>query len=112
MSGITRPLSHRPRKLHTTIILVTIWTVSLTFAAPLTMFYTYGIVRQDEEETPFCFVSQEPTILLLYSVYNCISVSVQYLIPLIVISYTYLKICARLWWSVTPGKDNLIRQRT
>ena len=92
------------------MILVTIWTVSLTFAAPLTLFYTYGIVSQDEEETPFCYVSQDATILLLYSVYNCISVSVQYLLPLMIISYTYMKICAKLWWSVTPGTDNLIRQ--
>ena len=43
MPGVTRPLSHRPRKLHTRLILVTIWTVSTVFAAPLTVFYRYEV---------------------------------------------------------------------
>ena len=58
---------------------------------------------QDEEETPFCYVSSDPIRSSLYSVYNCLSVSLQYLIPLLVISYSYVRVALRLWWSVTPG---------
>ena len=93
------------------------------FAAPLLLFYQYGVVSQvdnddddddnklccvssvvkDEEETPFCYVSPDPTMTSLYSVYNCASVSLQYLIPLLVISYSYVRVTIRLWWSVPPG---------
>ena len=58
---------------------------------------------QDEQETPFCYVSSDPIMSSLYSVYNCLSVSLQYLIPLLVISYSYVRVALRLWWSVTPG---------
>ena len=73
-------------------------------------------------ETPFCYVSSaSATISSLYSVYNCVrlpasllsphvtvcrSVSLQYLVPLAIISYSYIRVCIKLWWSVTPGKQS------
>ena len=46
------------------------------------------------------------------------SVSVQYLVPLTIISYTYITISTRLWWSAPPGhqtpgqdRENLLKKR-
>ena len=44
--GITRPLSHRPRKGHTRALLGLIWAASTLFAAPLLVLYQYGVVTQ------------------------------------------------------------------
>ena len=44
--------------------------------------------------------------------------SVQYLVPLTIISYTYITISTRLWWSSPPGhqtpgqdRENLMKKR-
>ena len=46
------------------------------------------------------------------------SVTVQYLVPLTIISYTYITISTRLWWSAPPGiqtpgqdRETLLRKR-
>ena len=46
------------------------------------------------------------------------SVSVQYVVPLSIISYTYITISTRLWWSAPPGiqtpgqdRETLLRKR-
>ena len=111
-SGITWPLTHRPRKRHTKLILLTVWLAALLFALPLLLFYTFDIVDQDDVATPFCFVSSDWSYQLLYYVYNCVSVTVQYLVPLAVLSSTYITVSARLWCSPPPpGQLSLSQDR-
>jgi len=110
--GITRPLSHRPRKRHTKMILLSVWLASLLFASPLLIFYTFDIVDQDDVKTPFCFISDSASYQLWYRVYSCVSVTVQYLLPLAVISSTYMTVSSRLWWSgPPPGQADMARDK-
>ena len=71
-SGITWPLTHRPRKRHTKLILLTVWILGLLFASPLVLFYTFDMVDQDNVKTPFCSLSSDPTYQLWYYVYNSV----------------------------------------
>ena len=114
LSGITNPLSHRPRKRYTRVfpckfcskiywtflifrlILFSIWLISLIFALPLMLFYKYELVLQDDVETPFCFIPQSPSMILFHTIYSVTVICIQYLIPLSIISYSYLKICYKL----------------
>ena len=91
------------------------------FALPLTLFYKYGMVMQDDVETPFCFIPQNPSMILFHTIYSISVTCIQYVIPLAIISYSYLRICYKLWLSVTPGhqsdstvsqdQQNLVKKR-
>ena len=102
--GIMNPLSHRPRKLHSKILLIIIWIVSIFCAVPQAVFYSYEVVIENEKKTPFCSVTGDERKLKLFYIYNIFLVIIEYLLPLLVMSYTYTRMCVRLWLSVTPGQ--------
>ena len=108
--GITKPLSHRPRKRHTYIKIILIWFFSTICAIPQAVFYTFDYI---DEETPFCHVKGEETSVKMkvFHAYNIFLVLVEYIIPLFVMSITYSCISSRLWKSVTPGEGSRLQSK-
>ena len=94
--GIMSPLSHRPRKLHTKLLLISIWAVSLVCAAPHAVLYSYDLILDNGNEIPFCFVQGSEIKMKIFYFYNIFLVFLEYIIPLFVMSLTYIRIS--LWF--------------
>ena len=59
----------------------------------------------EAEETP----ETESLPLPMFQVYCVIIVVLEYIVPLSVIIVAYLRMALKLWWSVTPGQADRIR---
>ena len=59
----------------------------------------------DAEET----METESLLLTMFQVYCVIIVVLEYIVPLSVIIVAYLRMALKLWWAVTPGQADRIR---
>ena len=101
--GIMSPLSHRPRKIHTKLTIISIWLVALLCALPQALFYSYHIVSDKGKDVPFCSVQGGYVKMQIFYFYNIFLVILEYILPLFVMSFTYIRISLCLWKAVTPG---------
>ena len=51
----------------------------------------------------------ESMLLTMFQVYCVIIVVLEYLAPLSVIMVAYIRMAMKLWWAVTPGQADRIR---
>ncbi|XP_059088190.1 RYamide receptor-like [Tigriopus californicus] len=108
--AIMYPLRKKPSKLFSNIVILCIWILSLTFALPLGLFHTFGHVPDPQSpngEKPFCYIDFGNTTsnatMTTFKYYSFSLVTVEYFVPLAIITFAYSRISYRLWGTKTPG---------
>ncbi|CAH2215550.1 jg19502 [Pararge aegeria aegeria] len=113
MENLCGTLSERPLcGAHTSkriakVIIVFIWVLALTLAAPMAMSWEVHMVEEQDpvskliHEKPFC----EPTEFGSHSlaIYRLLLYIFQYIIPLCVITFAYVHMAMKLWGARAPG---------
>jgi len=110
--AIMYPLRRKPTKLFSKIIILIIWVLGLAFAVPMGIVYTFEYVPVDEEEKeqkPFCHLNfgtnaTDSTELVLFQYYSWNLLTVQYFLPMAIISVAYARIAFQLWGGRPPGE--------
>lgn len=110
--AIMYPLRRKPTKLFSKIIILIIWVLGLAFAVPMGIVYTFEYVPVNEEEKelkPFCHLNFGPnatnsTELLMFQYYSWNLLTVQYFLPMAIISVAYARIAFQLWGGKPPGE--------
>lgn len=105
--AIITPLSAHTSKRIAKVIIVFIWLLALTLAAPMAM--SWEVIMIDEvdpvtnifHKKPFC----SPSEFGLYSlsIYRLLLYIFQYVIPLCVITFAYAHMAIKLWGARAPG---------
>nr|ALM88319.1 neuropeptide receptor A23 [Chilo suppressalis] len=105
--AIITPLSAHTSKRIAKVIIVLIWFLALSLAAPMAM--SWEVIMEDEldPETklfykkPFCAPSEFGSHSL--AIYRLILYIFQYVIPLFVITFAYVHMAMKLWGARAPG---------
>ncbi|XP_046960478.1 RYamide receptor-like [Vanessa cardui] len=111
--AIITPLSAHTSKRVAKVIIVLIWVLALSLAAPMAMSWEVIMVEEQEPvsklyyEKPFC----EPTEFGSHSlaIYRLLLYIFQYIIPLFVITFAYAHMAMKLWGARAPGNAQEIR---
>ncbi|GAB6028180.1 hypothetical protein CHUAL_002385 [Chamberlinius hualienensis] len=101
--AILRPLRHRPTSCKVKIVLTIIWAVGTAGGMPYAL--AVQVVRKTDVQTGLnmTFCDQKTFSQSAWNIYNYLLVFFQYLLPLIIIAYTYSRLSWVLWGSVVPG---------
>lgn len=108
------PLRRKPSKLFSKVVILLIWILGTLFALPMGVVHTFGyvddlVVAESGEavKKPFCYIDFGPnatqTNLTLFQYYSTSLLTVQYFLPMAIISVAYARIAFRLWGTKTPG---------
>ncbi|CAH2075319.1 unnamed protein product, partial [Iphiclides podalirius] len=105
--AIITPLSAHTSKRIAKVIIVFIWILALSLAAPMAM--SWEVVMEDEIDPvtrmfykkPFCAPSEFGAHSL--AIYRLLLYIFQYIIPLCVITYAYVHMAMKLWGARAPG---------
>ncbi|KAK6641501.1 hypothetical protein RUM44_013213 [Polyplax serrata] len=114
--AIIYPLSQRISRSTAKMIITGIWIISSLLAAPMAIALRVGMVEEAPGHLkPFCYnIHLEDSVML---VYRLVLVTLQYLIPLAVITWAYARIAHTLWGNKAPGNAqdardaNLLRNK-
>ncbi|XP_066593738.1 RYamide receptor-like isoform X2 [Prorops nasuta] len=104
--AILRPFSARPSKLTAKLVIAGIWALGAILASPMPI--ALRVVKVEEKtvggriyDKPFCQnVNMSDSSMLIYRV---LLGFLQYLTPLVIISFVYARMALRLWGSKAPG---------
>ncbi|XP_076327097.1 RYamide receptor-like [Tachypleus tridentatus] len=102
--AVMSPLKARTSKLRAKVAVLGIWAFSAALGAPNAVALRVSIKNDPatgNKTKPFCQNSEIPP--LAWRTYNHILVSLQYFVPLFIISYAYLRMGIRLRENQTPG---------
>ncbi|XP_045493515.1 RYamide receptor-like [Colias croceus] len=105
--AIITPLSAHTSKRVAKVIIVFIWILALSLAAPMAM--SWEVVMEEEQdpvskvfyEKPFCTASEFGSNSL--AIYRLLLYVFQYVIPLCVITFAYAHMAMKLWGARAPG---------
>ncbi|NP_001127721.1 neuropeptide receptor A23 [Bombyx mori] len=105
--AIITPLSAHTSKRVAKVIIVFIWLLAFTLAAPMEM--SWEVVMEDEIDPgtklvykkPFCTASEFGSNSL--AIYRLLLYIFQYVIPLCVITFAYVHMAMKLWGARAPG---------
>ncbi|CAG5040172.1 unnamed protein product [Parnassius apollo] len=111
--AIITPLSAHTSKRVAKVIIVFIWVLALSLAAPMAM--SWEVIMEDEIDPvtrlfykkPFCAPSEFGSHSL--AIYRLVLYVFQYVIPLCVISFAYVHMAMKLWGARAPGNAQEIR---
>ncbi|CAK1604236.1 unnamed protein product [Parnassius mnemosyne] len=111
--AIITPLSAHTSKRIAKVIIVFIWVLALSLAAPMAM--SWEVIMEDEIDPvtrlfykkPFCAPSEFGSHSL--TIYRLVLYIFQYVIPLCVISFAYVHMAMKLWGARAPGNAQEIR---
>ncbi|KAG8437843.1 hypothetical protein GDO86_008517 [Hymenochirus boettgeri] len=86
-------------------VLLTIWLTSLFIAAPTAYFTTETAFDAtfDSGGKIFCGQIWPANMALFYKSYSIFLLSIEFLIPVIIMSLCYIRICYELWFKDLPG---------
>jgi len=116
--AIMYPLKRKPTKLISKVVIIMIWICGFLFALPMAYAFTYDNVPESypipEDEAPklkpFCYIDfsynethMDEFKMDLFKYYSTSLLTVQYFLPMAIISVAYSRIAFRLWGSKTPG---------
>ncbi|XP_050709646.1 tachykinin-like peptides receptor 99D isoform X2 [Eriocheir sinensis] len=101
--AIVFPLSARPSKFRSKVVILSIWLFSVTLAVPNAI--VPRVIQKMNPRTgelkPVCDMEgMDPVVMRTYS---HIMVGLQFFVPLSVISFAYLRMGWQLWGARTPG---------
>ncbi|KAJ0179877.1 hypothetical protein K1T71_004468 [Dendrolimus kikuchii] len=105
--AIITPLSAHTSKRVAKVIIVFIWLLALSLAAPMAM--SWEVVMEEEQDSvtkvfykkPFCAPSEFGSHSL--AIYRLLLYIFQYIIPLFVITFAYAHMAMKLWGARAPG---------
>ncbi|XP_034824448.1 substance-K receptor-like [Maniola hyperantus] len=105
--AIITPLSAHTSKRIAKVVIVFIWVLALSLAAPMAISWEVNMVEAQDpvsklvHEKPFC----EPTEFGSHSlaIYRLLLYIFQYIIPLCVITFAYAHMAMKLWGARAPG---------
>ncbi|KAG6451894.1 RYamide receptor [Manduca sexta] len=111
--AIITPLSAHTSKRVAKVIIVLIWLLALSLAAPMAM--SWVVVMEDEQDPvtkvfykkPFCAPSDFGNHSL--AIYRLLLYIFQYIIPLCVITFAYAHMAMKLWGARAPGNAQELR---
>ncbi|XP_063446727.1 substance-P receptor-like [Mytilus trossulus] len=110
--AVIHPLHAGFRKRVAVVVLLVIWLISTLSALPVALYFTIqNMFRiKDIEERKRCVVKwPSENVRTLYCSYLIL---LQYLVPLSVITFSYVRITCRIWGSTLPGNETNIRRGT
>ncbi|XP_054155310.1 substance-K receptor-like [Oppia nitens] len=96
--AVLHPLQARTTKLKTKFIIITIWLFSIFASIPTLIAFNVELTWDETTQDytlPFCHNTGLSAQVFRY--YNHTLVALQYLIPLVIISYAYLRMCVHLY---------------
>ncbi|XP_050681773.1 substance-K receptor-like [Leptidea sinapis] len=105
--AIITPLSAHTSKRIAKVIIVFIWMLALSLAAPMAMSWEIIMVEEQDPvtrlfyEKPFCAPSEFGSNSL--AIYRLLLYIFQYVIPLCVITFAYAHMAMKLWGARAPG---------
>lgn len=110
--AVIHPLHAGFRKRVAVVVLLVIWLISTLSALPVAFYYTIqNMFRiKDIEERKRCVVKWPSENIRTY--YCSYLILLQYLVPLSVITFSYVRITCRIWGSTLPGNEMNIRRET
>lgn len=103
--AVIHPLKPRLSRLSAKIITCVIWVIALGSSLPVCLFQKVGLILSQEtgQLIEFCepyWPSDLPNFGVIYHIYLF---SVQYVLPLAIITFAYARIGCRIWGNKTPG---------
>ena len=118
--AIMNPLSERSSKTSAKVIIFGLWILGAIIASPMCYFFTLTRVYDESKGgmKPFCDIfsnimefdsgnstnsTTSPPLFTPFQIYNLCLSSVQYLVPLCVITIVYVRMATKLWSNKTPG---------
>ncbi len=102
--AIIYPLKPRWSKKVAVIMMSMVWLFSVLCATPTVLaFRVIMLPGGDEPSKPWCYSNFTLGEVDLAQTYSLYLIVVQYFLPLVVISYAYIRIMYRIWFSKTPG---------
>ena len=122
--AIINPLARKQSKSVARLVILGIWLAGGLTALPMGAAHTFQQVLDLDNGglKPFCSVrwssikdegeeEEEPGQLLLtmFQVYFVSLLLLEYLAPLSIITLAYLKMGMKLWWTITPGQADQLR---
>ncbi|XP_069181051.1 substance-K receptor isoform X2 [Procambarus clarkii] len=101
--AIVFPLTARPSKFRSKVVIASIWLFSATLAIPNAIALRVRYIKDSltKEQKPVCLAEGiDPTVMWTYS---HVMVGLQFFVPLGIISFAYIRMGWELWGSRTPG---------
>ena len=122
--AIIKPLARKQSKKTARLVILGIWVAGGLTALPMGAAHTFQQVLDLENGglKPFCSVrwssiEDDSTVeedsgyhlLVIFQVYFVTLLLLEYLAPLSIITLAYLKMGMKLWWAITPGQADQLR---
>lgn len=122
--AIIKPLARKQSKKTARLVIVLIWLAGGLTALPMGAAHTFQEVLDLDNGglKPFCSIrwasieEDEMTeddsgylLLTMFQVYFVVILLLEYLAPLSIITLAYLKMGMKLWWTITPGQADQLR---
>ncbi|XP_074647741.1 neuromedin-K receptor-like isoform X2 [Tubulanus polymorphus] len=116
--AVLHPLKPRVSKTTAKVVIILIWIFALVSGTPWAAFSKVIYITDDAKpgfKKPFCDFRFSDSVSHLQKVYSVYMTSVQYFVPLSVITCAYARIGWRIWGSKAPGsavdqRDQIINQ--
>lgn len=88
------------------VIITATWILAVGLALPYALFFWVDYLDEvNGEVKPWCSLHDPPALSMFFVYYSCVQVAVQYLFPLVVISFCYSRIAWHIWGSHRPGTN-------
>ncbi|XP_070176105.1 substance-P receptor-like [Littorina saxatilis] len=85
------------------IIITVTWVLAIVLSLPYPMYY--WVDTMPDRDSPWCSLHPPPQFPNFFVYYTCFLVALQYLFPLLVISFCYCRIAWHIWGSRRPGTN-------
>ena len=108
--AVIYPLRAGVHKVVAIFVLAVIWIISIGSSIPEALYYEIGVVFSVKElqERKICRVEwPEGDFYIYYCVFLLLT---QYIVPLSIITFSYIRIACRIWGSDLPGMQTYLRQ--
>ncbi|XP_063595335.1 substance-K receptor-like [Penaeus indicus] len=101
--AIVHPLSARPSKFRSKVVIASIWLFSTTLAIPnaIALRVIYVVDTATGKSKPYCAPVNIDTVVMW--AYSHVMVGLQFFVPLGIISFAYIRMGWELWGAQTPG---------
>lgn len=111
--AVVHPLKARTSKMSAKVVIIAIWIFSAAASVPYAVALRVTLIfdpQTGKDTKPFCHNVQIPPFI--WKIYNHILVTLQYFLPLCLISVVYLTIALKLRRAKTPGNTQDDRDAT
>ena len=102
--AVLRPLHAGCSPRWAAVIITVIWVAASAFSLPYALYFWVDRKQTiNGESIPWCMLHSVPGCPKFFDYYACCLVAVQYVLPLVIISFCYCRIACHIWGSRQPG---------